>query len=129
MATKVMKFRIARHTTDLEPIIHFYRDLLGLDVLGDFNNHNGYDGVFIGIPGADWHLEFTVSAKAPSHHPDDDDLLVFYLKTSEEYTRLKDILKKNDIPEVKAKNQYWVVNGSTYTDPDGYRIVLTLDNR
>jgi hypothetical protein len=75
-----MKFRIARHTTALNPIVRFYRDLLGLDVLGDFNNHNGYDGVFIGLPGADWHLEFTVSEEAPSHHPDNDDLLVLYLK-------------------------------------------------
>ena len=33
-----MKFRIARHTTDLNRIIDFYGRILGLKVLGDFKD-------------------------------------------------------------------------------------------
>ena len=73
-----MKFRIARHTTDLNRIIDFYGRILGLKVLGEFKDHHSYSGVFLGIPGESWHLEFTLSDAAPVHQPDDDDLLVFY---------------------------------------------------
>lgn len=123
-----MTFRVARHTINLAPIIYFYKDLLGLTILGDFKDHDGYDGVFIGLQGADWHLEFTVSNQAPQHQPDDDDLLVFYLKSVEEYESLKRAFKNNNIQEVKAKNPYWRTNGSLYLDPDGYGVMLTISN-
>jgi catechol 2,3-dioxygenase-like lactoylglutathione lyase family enzyme len=80
-----MKFRSARHTDNRQPIISFYRNVLGLEILGDFKDHDGYDGVFLGIPGAGWHLEFTTSAERADHKPDDDDLLVFYPASAEEY--------------------------------------------
>ena len=43
-----MTFRFARHTNDLEQIKSFYIDILGFELLGDFENHNDYDGIFIG---------------------------------------------------------------------------------
>jgi catechol 2,3-dioxygenase-like lactoylglutathione lyase family enzyme len=122
----IMKFRIARHTNNLVPIIYFYKDLLGLTVLGEFKDHDGYDGVFIGPEGADWHLEFTVSNEVPQHQPDEDDLLVFYLKYAEEYESLKAVFKNNNIPEVEAKNPYWRANGFLYLDPDGFGVILTI---
>ena len=75
-----MKFRIARHTTNLESIIAFYCGILDLEILGEFHNHDRYDGVLIGNRDSDWHLEFTVSDEQPDHSPDVDDLLVFILK-------------------------------------------------
>ena len=42
-----MTFRFARHTNDLEQIKSFYIAILGFELLGTFENHNGYDGVFI----------------------------------------------------------------------------------
>ncbi|NCD71869.1 VOC family protein [Mucilaginibacter agri] len=124
-----MKFRIARHTNNLVPIIHFYKVLLGLSTLGEFKDHDGYDGVFLGLIGSDWHLEFTTSKEAPDHKPDEDDLLVFYLPTVAEYLSLKELFKANNVMELEAKNPYWKVNGATYADPDGYRIVLTATNK
>ena len=120
-----MKFRVARHTDNLEPIIKFYRDLLGLEVLGEFTNHNKYDGVFIGKEGLNWHLEFTTSEESPIHQADQDDLLVFYLDTEEEYILLKQRLNKNGLRAVESKNPYWKDNGTTYIDPDGFRIVIS----
>ena len=121
-----MKFRVARHTSDLQPILAFYRDLLGLRVLGGFTAHNGYDGVFLGPENADWHLEFTVSEEAPVHAPDDDDLLVFYLPSKVEYARSKAGFAEQGIAEVEAKNPYWRENGTTYRDPDGFGVVITV---
>ena len=124
-----MKFRVARHTNNLEPIIKFYCDLLGLEVLGEFTNHNKYDGVFIGKEGLNWHLEFTTSEESPIHQADQDDLLVFYLDTEEEYILLKQRLNKNGLRAVESKNPYWKDNGTTYIDPDGFRIVISTMKR
>lgn len=120
-----MKFRIARHTNDLKKIIDFYCNVLELKVLGQFSDHDNYDGVFLGIEGADWHLEFTVSDKAPQHHSDNDDLLVFYLDNKSEVERLQHKFNSYGIAELTAENPYWSINGITYPDPDGYRIVIT----
>ena len=73
-----MKFRVARHTSKIDTIINFYHSILGFDILGSFENHDGYDGVFLGLKDENWHLEFTISETSPNHHPDEDDLLVFY---------------------------------------------------
>jgi catechol 2,3-dioxygenase-like lactoylglutathione lyase family enzyme len=121
-----MTFRYARHTNDLEALKGFYTSFLGLQVLGDFRGHEGYDGVFLGWEGADWHLEFTSSTEKPMHQFDADDLLVFYFNSSMEIMAVVERLRRNNIPEVEAKNPYWKSNGHTFTDPDGQRIVVSL---
>lgn len=40
--------RVARATDDLEALLRFYRDGLGLTVLGSFADHAGFDGVMLG---------------------------------------------------------------------------------
>ncbi len=51
--------RVARLSDDLEALLPFYRDGLGLQVLGGFEDHAGFDGIMLGHPGAPWHFEFT----------------------------------------------------------------------
>jgi catechol 2,3-dioxygenase-like lactoylglutathione lyase family enzyme len=121
-----MKFRIARHTEDLNRMIDFYGRILGLTVLGEFKNHLNYDGVFLGAPSSDWHLEFTISELPPVHFPDDDDLLVFYASSITEFNTIKERLIANRVKHVKPKNPYWAKNGITFEDPDGFRIVISL---
>jgi len=121
-----MKLRVARHTDDLEKIIKFYTDILGLEIIGEFTNHNNYDGVFIGKKGLDWHLEYTTSIDRTDHQPDKDDLLVFYVDSEKEYIKLKVRFNDNGISPVVPKNPYWKENGITYTDPDGFRIVISI---
>lgn len=121
-----MKLRVARHSVNLEHIIWFYRDLLGLEVLGSFEDHNGYNGVFIGLKGMEWHLEFTTSAQLPKHEPDEDDLLVFYQHSVAEYEALKQRLETHNATILTAKNPYWNTNGCMYLDPDGYRVLIAL---
>lgn len=74
------KLRVARPTDDIEALLPFYRDGLGLAVLYRFEGHGGFDGVMLGGPGAPWHLEFTHAAgHAAGRAPSEDNLLVLYL--------------------------------------------------
>lgn len=73
-----MTFRFARHTNDLEQIKSFYIAILGFELLGAFENHNGYDGVFIGKSNENWHLEFTKTKEVICFDFKEDDTLVFY---------------------------------------------------
>ncbi len=121
-----MKFRVARHTTNLNRIIDFYGRVLGLKVLADFKGHQNYDGVFLGMPGGDWHLEFTVSDTPPAHSPDDDDLLVFYAENVAGFNIIKEKFIAEKIRPVIPRNPYWAKNGITFEDPDGFRIVISI---
>lgn len=120
-----MKLRIARHTTNLKSLILFYTTFLNLEVLGSFKDHDGYDGVFLGIPSENWHLEFTVSEDLPDHHADEDDLMVFYIDSIANYETILKKFKDNGHKEEAAKNPYWNSNGVTFNDPDGYRVVIS----
>jgi hypothetical protein len=55
----VARVRIARPTDQLGKVVAFYRDGIGLPVIGSFDGHRGYSGVILGLPGTDYHLEFT----------------------------------------------------------------------
>ena len=118
-----MTLRVARHTKEPERIKTFYLELLGLDLLGEFQGHDGYDGIFIGSKGLDWHLEFTVSDHLPSHTADEDDLLVFYA-AKPEYDRILERMSDAGIPSVTPRNPYWEKKGKTFVDPDGFRVVI-----
>lgn len=120
-----MNFRVARHTDDLNKIIQFYQ-LLGMEILGSFENHDNYDGVFLGFPNTDWHLEFTVSNEKAQHKPDEDDLLVFYFEDEIKLNEIKSNLIQNNIKQIEAKNPYWNNNGFHFLDPDDFGIILTL---
>ena len=119
-----MKFRYARHTNHLEPIIQFYTSILEFEILGSFKNHEGYDGVFLGLPEENWYLEFTVSWQQPLHRPDEDDFLVFYPESEAAFNRaLKNMLHMN-IKASTPQNPYWKKNGVMMLDPDGYGVVI-----
>lgn len=120
-----MILRIARHTNDLQRIIQFYTEILHLKILGGFNGHEGYDGVFMGLEEQPWHLEFT-SSQEPAHHQfDEDDLLVFYPTTQQEFERILNSILANQVQVVKPKNPYWVNNGVLIKDPDGHGVIIS----
>ena len=93
---RVAQVRVARPTDKLAEVEEFYASHLGLPVLYRFVDHDGFDGVMLGLPGGQYHLEFTVERLAGFGH----------------------------VP-VDADNPYWVSTGAlTFEDPDGWRIVL-----
>ena len=74
------KLRVARPTDKLVEVAKFYEDGLGFTRLGSFEDHDGFDGVILGAPGAAYHLEFTRSRMHEAGRaPTRDNLLVFYL--------------------------------------------------
>lgn len=120
-----MTFRFARHTNDLERIKSFYITVLGFELLGGFENHNGYDGIFLGKSNENWHLEFTKSNDVVPFNFGDEDILVFYPNSKLEYEIMLDKIKLYSIEFIAAKNPYWNDNGKMFLDPDGYRIVIS----
>jgi catechol 2,3-dioxygenase-like lactoylglutathione lyase family enzyme len=117
--------RVARPTDHMAAVVAFYRDGLGFTVLGEFVDHDGFDGVMLGHPGAAYHLEFTSQAgHRAGPAPTDDNLLVFYLPDAAAWRGAIDHLRALGHEPVPAGNPYWDRQGCTFADPDGYRIVL-----
>lgn len=117
--------RVARPSDDLEAVVQFYRDGLGFAVLSEFRDHDGFDGVMLGRPGAGYHLEFTrKQGHAAGRAPTEDNLLVFYLPDEDEWRRAVDRLTGHGHQPVEAFNPYWDRMGVTFEDSDGYRVVL-----
>lgn len=121
--------RIARPTARLDEVVRFYRDGLGLEVIGSFEGHAGYSGVMLGLPGQEYHLEFTTQTKgSPFTAPTKDNLLVFYIPDTEAIARLTVNLNSLGYFAVQPENPYWAEKGTTFEDPDGWRVVLMNTN-
>ncbi len=117
--------RVARPTDDLDAVVRFYRDGLGLGVLCEFKDHDGFDGVMLGREGAGYHLEFTRKAgHRAGTAPTEDNLLVFYLPDRAEWQQAIERLLQKGYQPVPAFNPYWDRHGKTFADPDGYRVVF-----
>lgn len=117
--------RVARPTDDLAAVVRFYRDGLGLDVLSEFRDHDGFDGVMLGRPGAAYHLEFTRKVgHTAGRAPTADNLLVFYLPDHDTWAAAVTRLERHGYRPAAAFNPYWDLAGRTFEDPDGYRVVL-----
>ncbi len=117
--------RIARATDHLDEVVRFYRDGLGLERLGSFEDHDGFDGAMLGTPGGAYHLEFTrkrghVAGRAPT----EDNLLVFYLPEPAAWAAAVKRMSDAGYAPVASFNPYWDARGKTFEDPDGYRVVL-----
>ena len=120
-----VQYRIARPTNNLEEVTAFYRDALGMRVIGSFENHEGYDGVMLGMPGVAYHLEFTQDQnKHPLPKPTKENLLFFYFDTPQAYLEANERMKAFGIQPVQPENPYWEGKSLTYEDPDQWRIIL-----
>jgi hypothetical protein len=117
--------RIAKPVSNLVRAREMYSHGLGLCVLGSFENHAGFDGVMLGVPGADYHFEFTHSPHHPVYPaPTVEDLVVFYIPGEAEWEAACARMLGAGFRQVVASNPYWEVRGRTYEDEDGYRVVL-----
>jgi catechol 2,3-dioxygenase-like lactoylglutathione lyase family enzyme len=124
----VPTLRVARPSDDLEALLGFYRDGLGLEVLDRFEDHDGFDGVMLGQVGAPYHLEFTrARGHGAGRAPTKDNLLVFYLPDAEAWRAAVTRMRAAGYAPVPALNPYWDRSGVTFEDPDGYRVVLQRD--
>jgi catechol 2,3-dioxygenase-like lactoylglutathione lyase family enzyme len=121
----VAEVRIARPTDRLDAVVRFYRDGLGLPELYRFADHNGYDGVMLGLPGRSYHLEFTHHQDgSPCPPPSLDNLLVLYIPREGEFERMRGRMAALGSEPVAPENPYWLDKSVTFEDPDGWRVVL-----
>ena len=125
MKLPIAQVRIARPTDKFEQLVRFYHHGLDFPIIGSFKEHAGYNGVMLGIPDAHIHLEFTehVSGSAcPA--PTKDNLLVLYYDGTEARDTYVARLTGMGYLIVEPENPYWLTNGITIEDPDGWRVVL-----
>jgi catechol 2,3-dioxygenase-like lactoylglutathione lyase family enzyme len=116
---------VARPTDHLQEVVRFYVDGVGLARLASFEDHEGFDGVIVGMPGATYHLEFTrLRGHAAGRAPSKENLLVFYLPDHWAWREAVDRMIAAGYEPVSSFNPYWDRAGLTFEDPDGYRIVF-----
>jgi len=118
----VAQVRVARPTDKLDEVVRFYATDLGLPVLDRFSGHAGYEGVMLGLPGTDHHLEFTADAAGtPGPAPTSENLLVLYLDDRVAVDATVARLRTRHAP-VPLDNPYWAdVGAVAFADPDGWR--------
>lgn len=125
-ALPARQVRIARPTDQLDVVVGFYRDALGLPELDRFAGHAGYRGVLLGLPGHDHHLEFTEhEAGSPGPAPTRDNLLALSFDGPARVHEVAARLARWGQAAVPPENPYWAEHGAvTVEDPDGWRVVL-----
>lgn len=117
--------RIARPTDNLTAITAMYTAGLDCIVLAEFHDHEGFDGVILGHAQQPYHLEFTTQrghqvGKAPTK----DHLLVFYIPDRDAWEASCSRMLAAGFQRVPSYNPYWELQGQTFEDLDGYRVVL-----
>ena len=120
-----VQVRVTRPTNNLEAIVKFYKEGLGLKELGSFKDHDGYDGVMLGLPNAQYHLEFTqYKDKLPLPEPTKENLLILYFDTPQKYDDAVQQIEGVGAIALEPENPYWIGKSKTYEDPDKWRVVL-----
>lgn len=119
--------RVARPTDDLETLARMYAEGLGLSVVGEFRDHDGFDGIILGRPGLGYQLEFTRQAgHTAGRAPTKDNLLVFYHPERADWEASCARMTEAGFTSVKSWNPYWDDAGRTFEDSDGYRVVIQM---
>lgn len=118
--------RFARPTTRLAACASFYRDALGLEVLAEFHDHDGYSGLVFGLPDRSAQLELTERGGAPAlPAPTPEHQLVFYVGDEARVAEVEFRLRAAGVTPVPAENPYWTRRGArAFTDPDGWVVIL-----
>jgi len=120
---RVGSLRFVRSSSHYEATIEFYRDLVGLEVIDEFQGSYGEDGTIFGLPEWPHHLE-VVRSHEPTTSISPFDEIVFYLPDEgavEEATRA---LRANGVHPTPTQHPYWDDwGGTTFLDPDGRKIV------
>jgi len=116
--------RFARSSGNYDQTIPFYRDLLGLPVVGEFADSFGEDGTIFGLPDTRIQLEI-VRAHGAVPTADPLDMLVLYLPGAAAVAAATAALRTAEVPTDPTPHPYWVARGGiVHLDPDGRRVVF-----
>jgi catechol 2,3-dioxygenase-like lactoylglutathione lyase family enzyme len=116
--------RIGRASVHYDETIAFYRDVIGLPVIGEFKDSFGEDdGTIFGLPDTSLQIEI-IRAHLGSGRADTFDQLVLYLDDAAAVTTATAELRRRGYQAERAQHPYWQANGAeTYRDPDGRDVV------
>jgi catechol 2,3-dioxygenase-like lactoylglutathione lyase family enzyme len=121
----IVRSRTAWQTDRLDECVRFYHELVGLPVLGRFQDHAGYDGVILGLPDSRAQLELTAHRLgSPASPSAPDDLLVLYLDGRAAVEAIVVRCVDAGVRVVDPENPYWDGRALVLADPDGRRLVL-----
>jgi len=129
ISLNIGQVRLSRPTNQLDKLIRFYCDGLGLKTIFTFpEDESGYHGMVLGIPDQPTCLEFCEHRDGftDCRPPTRDNLLVFYLNTPMDLKVMENRMCLLGYPAVPATNSHWDLDGITFEDPDGWRVVLML---
>jgi catechol 2,3-dioxygenase-like lactoylglutathione lyase family enzyme len=112
--------RSSRHYDDT---VTFYRDVVGLPVVGSFSGSYGEDGTIFGLPGTATQMEI-VRTTGSMRSPDGFDQIVFYLPGVEAVAAAVEPLRRTGAEPDPAAHPYWLARGAVvFLDPDGRGVV------
>lgn len=117
--------RVARPTRRFADVVAFYRDLVGLPVLAAWDDHDGFDGIVLGLGDASRQLELLHRGEVtPS--PTCEDQLVLYLDSADAVASVARRIAAAGHQPQASPNPYWQRDGAVcFVDPDGYWLVLS----
>lgn len=106
-----------------------YQSGLNLEIIAQFENHDGFDGIVLGYDNSPYHLEFTHhNGTTVGKSPTKDNLLVWYVPDKIIAAKYNNQLINAGFKRVKSYNPYWDKYGKTFEDIDGYRVVISGQN-
>lgn len=115
--------RWVRSSGNYDSTIAFYRDLVGLPIVGSFSDSFGEEGTIFGLPDTGTQMEI-VRTSAPRRQPDRLDQVVFYLPGRDAVRTATEPLRKAGLLPYHAPHPYWEANGAVmYLDPDGRGVI------
>jgi catechol 2,3-dioxygenase-like lactoylglutathione lyase family enzyme len=116
--------RFARSSGRYDDTVAFYRDVIGLPVVGEFSGSFGEDGTIFGLPDARVQLEI-VRAHGGVSAVDPLDMLVLYLSGADAVAAAPAPLRAARAPVDPTPHPYWAARGgAVHLDPDGRRVVF-----
>lgn len=116
--------RWARASNRYDETVSFYRDLVGLPVVGDFTSSYGDDGTIFGLPDTLVQLEIVRAQPEPAPVVGFDQL-VLYLDDAAALASATAPLLSAGLTSDPLQHPYWEANGAvTFRDPDGRGVVF-----
>ena len=116
--------RFARASAHYDQTIAFYRDLVGLPVVGEFSDSFGEDGTIFGLPDTNVQLEIVRTGGNAESAAGAFDQLILYLDDADAVAAATAPLRGELAPDPET-HAYWQANGAVaYLDPDGRSLVF-----
>src|SRR4051794_1339041 len=115
--------RFARTSKNYDETIAFYRDIVGLPVVGEFAGSFGEDGAIFGFP--DTRVQLEIVRAHGDAQSGTFDQLVFYLDSAEAVDEATAPLRAAGLAPLDDPHPYWAANGAVmFRDPDGRDVVF-----